>query len=248
MQYFESDGLRLAYRVEGEGTPILLVHGFASTHHVNWIATSWSRTLIEAGYRVIMPDGRGHGASDKPHERAAYTFEAMADDLIALLDVLGEPGVDLMGYSMGGMVSLVAAATYPERFDRVIAAGVGENLLEKDKDSSAVVNALLTDDPSSVADPAARLFRTFADQNHQDRVALAACFATVREDFPDELLSRIQSPTLIVAGEKDDAAGAPGPLAARIPNGCASVVPKRDHMKTVGDRAYKDVVLKFLAE
>ena len=248
MEYFESDGLRLAYRVEGEGTPILLVHGFASTHRVNWIAPSWTRTLMEAGFRVIMADGRGHGASEKPHDRDAYTLEAMAGDVVALLDHLGEPGVDLMGYSMGAMVSLVAAALHPERFDRVIAAGVGARLLDKGKDSKAVVAALLADDPASIRDPAARLFRAFADQNGQDRLALAACFAAVREDFPEALLARIASPVLVVTGETDDQAGPPGALAARIRGARPFIVPRRDHMRTVGDQAYKDAVLKFLAE
>jgi pimeloyl-ACP methyl ester carboxylesterase len=248
MDYFVSDGLRLAYAVKGEGSPILLVHGFASTHEVNWIATSWSRTLVDAGRRVIMADGRGHGASDKPHDPADYTLEAMAGDLIALLDHLGEPGVDLMGYSMGGMVSLVAAGTWPERFDRVVGAGIGERLLDRNKNSSAVVDALLTDDPSSIESPAAKLFRTFADQNYQDRQALAACFEAVRADFPADVLARITRPVLIVAGETDDQAGPAAALAARIPDAASFTVPKRDHMKTVGDRAYKDAVLKFLAE
>jgi pimeloyl-ACP methyl ester carboxylesterase len=248
VDYFQSDGLRLAYRVVGEGSPIVLVHGFASTHSVNWIATSWSRTLVEAGRRVILPDGRGHGESDKPHDPADYTLEAMAADVIALLDHLGEPGVDLMGYSMGGMVSLVAAGTWPERFDRVIGAGVGERLLDKGKNSDAVVKALLTDDPSSTRNPAAKLFRTFADQNKQDRAALAACFEAVRADFPADILSRVMRPVLIVAGEADDQAGSPAALAARIPGATSFTVPKRDHMRTVGDRAYKEAVLKFLEE
>lgn len=248
MDYFESDGLKLAYEVRGEGSPILLVHGFASTHEVNWIATSWSRTLVDAGRRVIMADGRGHGASDKPHDPSDYALEAMAGDVIALLDHLGEPGVDLMGYSMGGMVALVAAGLWPERFDRVIAAGVGERLLDKGKDSKAVVDALLTDDLSSIRSPGARLFRTFADQNGQDRQALAACFEAVRADYPVDVLSRITRPVLIVAGEADDQAGPAAALAARIPGAQSFTVPKRDHMKTVGDRAYKDAVLKFLVE
>ena len=248
MDYFVSDGLRLAYRMEGEGSPIVLVHGFASTHKVNWIATGWSRALVEAGYRVIMPDGRGHGASGKPHESAAYALRAMAGDVVALLDHLGEPGADLMGYSMGGMVSLIAAAEWPERFDRVIAAGIGERLLEKGKDAGAVIEALLAEDPAAIGNRAARLFRSFADQNGQDRVALAACFAAVRADFPVDCLARISRPVLIVAGETDEAAGAPGPLARRIPGARAVTVPKRDHMKTVGDPAYKEAVLKFLRE
>lgn len=246
MEYFESDGLRLAYRVVGEGSPIVLVHGFASTHEVNWVATGWSRALVDAGRRVIMADGRGHGASDKPHDEDDYTLEAMAGDVIALMDHLGEPGTDLMGYSMGGMVSLVAASMWPERFDRVIAAGVGERLLDTNKDSSAVIEALLTDDPASIENEGAKMFRLFADQNKQDRVALAACFEAVRADFPVEGLAQIQRPVLIVAGEKDDQAGPAAPLAALIPDGRGFTVPKRDHMRAVGDHAYKDAVLKFL--
>lgn len=248
MDYFQSDGLRLAYRVVGEGAPIVLVHGFASTHDVNWVATGWSRALVDSGRRVIMADGRGHGASDKPYDEADYTLEAMAGDVIALMDHLGEPGADLMGYSMGGMVSLVAAALYPDRFDRVIAAGIGERLLDRNKDASDVVKALLANDGVVVGGRAAQMFRLFADQNKQDRAALAACFAAVRADFPEALLARIVRPVLIVAGETDDAAGAAGPLAARIPNGTSYTVPKRDHMRTVGDKAYKDAVLKFLTE
>lgn len=248
MDYFESDGLRLAYRMVGEGSPIVLVHGFASTHEVNWVATGWSRALVDAGRRVIMADGRGHGASDKPHDDDDYTLEAMAGDVIALMDHLGEPGADLMGYSMGGMVSLVAVSMWPERFDRVIAAGVGERLLDRNKDSTAVVEALLTDDPESIASPGAKMFRLFADQNKQDRVALAACFEAVRADFPVEGLAQIRRPVLIVAGEKDDQAGPAAPLAALIPDGQSFTVPKRDHMRAVGDHAYKDAALKFLGE
>ncbi|MFZ3033637.1 MAG: alpha/beta hydrolase [Parvibaculum sp.] len=246
IEYFESGGLRLAYRVVGEGSPIVLVHGFASTMEVNWVRTGWSRALMDAGRRVIMADGRGHGASDKPHDEADYTFDAMAADVIALMDHLGEPGADLMGYSMGGMVSLVAAAQYPDRFDRVIAAGVGERLLAKEKKADDVVAALLTDDPAAIGSRTAQMFRLFADQNKQDRVALAACFAEVRKDFPDQLLARITRPVLIVAGETDDVAGAAGPLAARIPGGESFTVPKRDHMRTVGDKAYTEAVLRFL--
>ncbi|MEX1153427.1 alpha/beta fold hydrolase [Parvibaculum sp.] len=247
VDYFKSDGLRLAYRVEGEGDPILLAHGFASTHRVNWIETGWSRALMEAGFRVIMPDMRGHGESDKPHEAENYTLSAMAADLVALIDHLGEPGADLMGYSMGAMVALVAAMEWPDRFDRVIAAGVGARLLDPDRDPGPVIEALLADDPASVTDAGARMFRVFADQNRQDRAALAACFEAVRAPFPVAGLAGISRPVLVVAGESDEQAGAAGPLAARIPGARAFTVPKRDHMKTVGDRAYKEAVLKFLA-
>ena len=181
MDFFESeDGVRIAYRVEGEGSPVLLAHGFASTHEVNWVATGWTKALTGAGYRVILPDMRGHGASGKPHDTHAYTLSAMAADLTGLLDHLGEPGADLMGYSMGAMVSLVAAMETPERFDKIVAAGVGAKLLDPKRDPGPVIEALLTDDPSGIEDKGALLFRTFADQNKQDREALAACFEAVR--------------------------------------------------------------------
>ncbi|MEP2830689.1 alpha/beta hydrolase [Parvibaculum sp.] len=249
MDFFEADdGVEIGYAVEGEGSPVLLAHGFASTHEVNWIATGWAKALTQAGYRVIMPDMRGHGQSGKPHDKQAYTLSAMAADLVALLDHLGEPGADLMGYSMGAMVSLVAAMERPERFDKIVAAGVGAKLLDPRRDPGPVIEALLTNDPSSIEDKGALLFRTFADQNKQDREALAACFEAVRAPFPADGLSRITRPVLVVAGETDSQAGAAEPLAERMPNGEAFTVPKRDHMKTVGDKAYKEAVLKFLGE
>ena len=248
MEFFESNGMRIAYALEGEGSPVLLAHGFASTHAVNWGPTGWVRALVEAGYRVIMPDMRGHGQSEKSHDKADYTLSAMAGDLVALLDHLGEPGADLMGYSMGAMVALVAAMEAPERFDRIVAGGVGATLLDPRRDPGPVIDALLADDPASTEDKGALLFRTFADQNGQDRKALAACFEAVRAPFPVEGLKDIARPVLVVAGEADVQAGAPGPLAKRIPKGEAFTVPKRDHMKTVGDKAYREAVLAFLAE
>ncbi|MGB6086319.1 alpha/beta fold hydrolase [Parvibaculum sp.] len=248
MEFFDADGMTIAYAVEGAGSPLLLAHGFASTHRVNWVDTGWVKALTGAGYRVIMPDMRGHGESSKSHEKEDYTLSAMAGDLVALLDHLGEPGADLMGYSMGAMVALVAAMEYPERFDRIIAAGVGAKLLDPNRDPGPVIEALLTNDPSSVESKGALLFRTFADQNRQDRVALAACFEAVRAPFPVEGLARIRRPVLVVAGETDVQAGEAAPLAARIPGARAYTVPKRDHMRTVGDKAYKEAVLAYLAE
>ena len=247
VEYFKSDGLKLAYRVEGEGDPILLVHGFASTHRANWIETGWSRALIDAGFRVILPDMRGHGASEACYAVEDYTLSAMAGDLVALLDHLGEAGADIMGYSMGAMVALVAAMEHPTRFDRVIAAGVGARLMDDDRDPGPVVAALLAEDPAGIADKEALGFRLFAERMGQDRLALAACFEAVRAPFPVAALGGIVRPVLVVTGELDEQAGAPGPLAARIPEARAVTVPKRDHMKTVGDPAYKEAVLKFLA-
>ena len=247
MEKFVSDGLKLAYRVEGQGHPVLLIHGFGSTHAVNWVDTGWVKALVREGYRVIMYDGRGHGQSDKPYDEDAYSLSLMAEDAVALLDHLGEPGADVIGYSMGAMVALVMAMNHAERVDRVVAAGVGKNLLIREREADTVADALLADSLKSVDTRMGRMFRAFADQNRQDRKALAACWRAVRQPFPAEGLAHISRPVMVVAGGDDDQAGAPEPLAARIPGAVSSIVPGCDHMKAVGAKGTKDAVLGFLA-
>src|SRR4051812_29533027 len=100
MPTFQSDGLELAYRDEGEGDPILLIHGFASSIDVNWSGTGWIDTLKTDGRRVVAIDNRGHGASEKLYDPAFYGADVMAGDAIALLDHLDIERADVMGYSM----------------------------------------------------------------------------------------------------------------------------------------------------
>ncbi len=111
MQFFDSDGVRIAYidfaPASGAGDPVLLVHGFASNHAVNWVNTMWVKTLTRAGYRVIALDNRGHGQSEKLYEPAAYTPAVMAEDARRLLDHLGIERADVMGYSMGARIAAI---------------------------------------------------------------------------------------------------------------------------------------------
>src|ERR1700754_947233 len=98
---FRSDDADIAYLDAGDGAPIVLVHGFASTKETNWVAPGWVDTLTRAGRRVIALDDRGHGASSKLYDPARYHTALMAEDVRALMDHLRIERADLMGYSMG---------------------------------------------------------------------------------------------------------------------------------------------------
>src|SRR5271168_32182 len=100
MPVFAHGDVEIAFLDEGRGDPIVLVHGFASNKEVNWVYPGWVSTLTRAGRRVIALDNRGHGASTKLYDPAAYHTEEMAGDAVALLDHLGVSTADVMGYSM----------------------------------------------------------------------------------------------------------------------------------------------------
>ena len=134
MDVFSSDGVRIAYidmpPESGAGDPILLIHGFASNHAVNWVNTLWTTTLTRAGYRVIALDNRGHGASEKLTDPAAYHSNAMARDALNLLDHLGIGRADVMGYSMGARITAHVALEAPARVRSALLGGLGIHLVQ----------------------------------------------------------------------------------------------------------------------
>ena len=245
-QTLDSDGVEIAFIDEGEGEPILLIHGFASNHRVNWVSTSWVRDLVAAGRRVVAFDNRGHGESGKPRESAAYTTPNMAEDARRLLDHLEIARTDVMGYSMGARIAAFLALAHPERVRSVVLSGLGEGLVKGVGPPQPIAEALLAPSLDGVPDSPARAFRVFADQTGGDREALAACIMAARQVLSPEELGRIAAPVLVAVGTDDEIAGRPQPLAALIPGAEAFDIPGRDHMKAVGDRGHKAAVLDFL--
>jgi pimeloyl-ACP methyl ester carboxylesterase len=247
VQTFDSDGVPIAFIDEGEGPSTLLVHGFASNHRVNWVATSWVRDLVAAGRRVVAFDNRGHGESGKPHDREAYGAPVMAEDARRLLDHLGIGRVDVIGYSMGARIAAFLALAHPDRVGSAVFGGLGEGMVKGVGPSEPIAAALLAPSLQDAHDERARMFRVFADQTGSDREALAACITAARQTLTPEELARISVPVLVAVGSDDEVGGSAPALAALIPGAEAFVIPGRDHMKAVGDRKHKAAVLGFLA-
>lgn len=246
-QHFSSDGTEVAFIDEGEGEPILLLHGFASNLRVNWVSTGWVTELTRAGRRVVAMDNRGHGESSQPLEPEAYGTPTMAEDARRLLDHLHIEQADVMGYSMGARIAAYLAAAWPERVRSLILSGLGEGLVKGVGPPEPIAAALLAPSLDDVTDPTGRAFRQFADQTGSNRQALAACISASRQVMSPEELGRVTVPVLVAVGTDDEVAGNPHALAAHIPGAEVFEIPGRDHMKAVGDRAHKKAVLEFLA-
>jgi len=249
MPLFEHDNLNLAYFDEGEpsGDPVLLIHGFASSKTVNWVNPGWLKTLGDAGYRVIAIDNRGHGESDKPHDKEAYTPELMAGDAAALLRHLQLDRAHVMGYSMGARITAFLSLAEPDMVRSAILGGLGIGMVQGLGGWEGIAEALRAPSIDDVTGDRPRMFRAFADQTKSDRLALAACIETSRKKLTPEQAGEITAPTLIAVGTKDDIAGSPHELAELMPNATALDIPGRDHMLAVGDRVFKKAALEFLA-
>jgi pimeloyl-ACP methyl ester carboxylesterase len=246
MQSFDSDDVRIAYSDEGEGEPILLIHGFASNVATNWIGPGWVQMLTGSGCRVIAFDNRGHGRSEKLHDPSRYGAPAMAEDARRLLDHLGIGRADVMGYSMGARIAVFLALAHPERVRSLILGGAGINLVRGMVGTGPIARALEAPSIDEVTNDTARSFRAFAEQTGSDLKALAACIRGPREKITPEHLARIAVRTLIATGSKDVIAGSGRELTSLIPGAQLLEIEGRDHMKAVGDARFKQGVLDFL--
>lgn len=246
MPTFNHGDVQIAFFDEGEGDPIVLVHGFASSKEVNWVQPGWVSTLTRAGRRVIALDDRGHGQSSKLYDPADYHSDLMAEDVRALLDHLSIDRADIMGYSMGARITSFLALRHPARVRSVILGGLGVKLVDGVGLPEEIAVALEAPSLDDVTDPLGRMFRAFADQTKSDHRALAACIRGSRQVMTREQVAQIKMPVLIAVGTKDEIAGSPEELAALMPNAHALPISGRDHMLAVGDKIFKAGALDFL--
>ena len=245
-EHFSSDGVDIAFLDQGEGEPILLIHGFASNFVVNWGATGWIDTLKRAGRRVTAMDVRGHGQSARLHDPESYRVARMARDAANLIDHLGLGRADVMGYSMGGRIAAFLAIDDPGKVRSLIIGGLGMALIDGMDGDDEIVAALEAPSLDDVRTDPGRAYRKFAQQTGSDLNALAACMRVARENLAPEQLATIDVPVLIAVGENDKVAGSPEELATFIPNSQVLVIPRRDHMLATADRTFIAAVLAFL--
>jgi pimeloyl-ACP methyl ester carboxylesterase len=247
------DGIELAYQEWGESAPtppVVLHHGFVADANANWVRPGVVDALLAAGHRVIAPDARGHGRSEKPHDPARYGEQRMARDLAVLFEVVGESQMDLVGYSMGAIVSLIFSVD-EARVRRLVVGGVGSGVIEcggvdrRSISNESIIAVLSTEDPSTLKEPGpAAFFRTLADAVGADREALVAQASSVYRGHI--ALERISAPTLVLAGDDDPLAVRPELLAEAIPDATVKIV-SGDHGAAVADPRFAASIVDFLA-
>jgi pimeloyl-ACP methyl ester carboxylesterase len=247
MPSFHHGDVEIAYLDEGEGDPVILVHGFASSKNVNWVYPTWVSELKKNQRRVIAFDNRGHGDSTKLYDSEDYHVGTMASDIAALMDHLDVERADVMGYSLGSRMTAIFAQSNPQRVRSAIFGGLGIGLIKGGGPGENVAQALEAESLDDVTDPMGRTFRAFADQTRSDRRALAACLRGSRRLMTEAEAASIAVPVLIAVGTTDEVAGSADALGQIIPHAEVLNIPNRDHMRAVGDKVYKTGVLDFLS-
>lgn len=228
-------------------TQVMLVHGWGGSFEATWQRNGFTALLEDAGKEIIGVDMLGHGTAPKPHEPEAY------DDLPErLIDALPDDGqqVAAIGFSLGAMTLIRTAMRHPERFERLVLAGIGRNIFDRDHSGAQLISegldALIAGaDPASL-DQSARLFAQYAQQPGNDLEALAAIMRRPASvEITREALASITCPVLVVIGADDFAA--PGDeLAEAFPDGRCVTLPKTDHFATTESFGFFDAALEFV--
>ncbi len=217
--------------------PVLLVHGFATSAKRTWLEPGWLDLLAEAGRATIAPDLLGHGDAAKPHDVAAYT------EVESLIEAqLPDEPVDAVGYSAGARILLVLASRHPERFNRLVIAGLGGSIFEP-REGNPVLDAL--EGNTGEDDMIGGHFRSLATTPGNDPEALKAFIQRDQPRLDRDHIAAITCPTLVILGDKDFS-GPGEPLAEALPNGTLVTLRGIDHFGLPKSFDFVDKGLKHL--
>jgi pimeloyl-ACP methyl ester carboxylesterase len=257
---FLSNGVKIHYIEEGQGEPVLLIHGFSANAYVNWVLPGVFGNLAKH-YHVIALDNRGHGGSGKPHEIEKYGPE-MAEDAIRLLDHLKIEKAHIVGYSMGGFITEKLVIMHPER---VICAVVGGAGWSRADDDHAVIDQIaksleeghgilplmkaLTPPGQPVPSDEQLKARNAMIMANNDAKALAACMRGMANlQTTKQQLEENKVPVLAIIGEKDPLKKGVDAMIGVFANVKVIVVKNGDHMSTFQSPKFKEALNEFLSE
>ena len=238
------DGVGLAWHEMGEGRPVVLIHGYFSDAKTNWIRYGHAAAIAARGFRVIMPDLRAHGDSDKPHDAAAYPRDALTRDGHALIAHLGLSDYDLGGYSLGARTTsrMLATGAAPRR---VIFSGMGlEGLIDTGRRAGHFRN-ILTNLGKHPRGTPEWLAEAFLKTTGGDPVALLGILDTFA-DTQAATIAGFAQPTLVVCGAEDQDNGSAPALADALPDARYVEVPG-GHMSSVTKPELGHAIVDFLA-
>lgn len=236
------DGVELAYRSLGDGRPLVLLHGFMTTASL-WLDHGPAAAIASRGYRVILPDLRGHGDSARPPDPAAYPPDILTDDALALVDHLGLDDYDLGGYSLGARIVL-RMLVRGARPARAIVAGQGLDVVTSGTSRTNLYRQVLTAiiNGKPVDEDLAQWIPRDDGAPLAFRHVLDTHVAT-----PAEALSQIPTPTLVAIGDQDDTHTSADELAAALPNARFARVPG-NHFTAITSPEFANVMLEFLGQ
>ncbi len=260
MPYYNNDGIRIYYEVEGEGPPVILIHGFALNMDTNWKSPKWVKHLKDS-YKLILFDCRGHGKSDKPYLESDYG-QKMNNDVVKLMNYLSIEKANFFGYSNGAMIIFELLLSKPEIFISAILGGFVLPLINNEEErvkytelNKKVVESFKAESSEQINDPSYRLYRQITEKSGNDLIALAAVVSGNIKRLYNPItsltemkkaLKKIKIPVMTVLGSNDISPGDKTLAAQLIPNACHFQIQGKDHLTVVHDPKFHMIVKAYL--
>ena len=243
-EFSSFDGASLSYRTEGEGRPVVMLHGFLANSRFNWIDPGISASIAGAGFRAIMLDLRGHGRSDMSEDAAAYPPDVLAQDAEALIAHLDLTDYDLVGYSLGARTA-VRMLVRGARPRGCVLAGMGASGVIGSAKRAQYFSDIITNGELSAFPEAAKVVAAMIERAHLKPQAMMHVLKS-QVQTPAEALASLDTPTLVVSGAEDNDNGSAEELAALLPNARAVRTPG-NHLSAVNDPELAQAIAGFLA-
>lgn len=239
------DGVEIAWHEMGDpaGRPLVLIHGYFSTAYINWIKYGHAEKLAERGFRLILPDLRGHGDSAKPHDAAAYPPDVLMRDGMALIERLGLVDYDLGGYSLGGRTTLRMLVN-GARPRRAVLCGMGLRGLTHTQGRGRYFHKVLTNLGTFERGTSEWMTEAFLKTTKGDPDALLRILDTF-VDTSEAEIAAIDLPALVVSGVEDFDNGSAEDVAELLPQGRFAEIPG-NHMSAVSRPELAQAILDFL--